>query len=248
MKSHLMSHTRIHNIWLGMRQRCEKPRSSGYWKYGAKGIRVCEEWSKFEAFRDWAFSNGYDENLTLDRIDPNGNYEPKNCRWVTQKVQQNNRTNNVYLTYNGERKKLEDWAKETGISRTALYHRYKRGWDVERILTQKKRKSPTKKTNQSKVQESSLTVRFTDEIDLIDVISYIDMLPATDYESIEPYGKHSGIEVELRMINPPKKVFIYRNATGYVFDFRRSIYNEETNELKSTYVRDYRDIGVKTNE
>ena len=102
MKSHCMSHTRIHNIWLSMRQRCEKPNSHGWKKYGAKGIRVCAEWGKFEAFRDWAYANGYTDELTIDRIDPRGNYEPSNCRWVTQKVQQNNRTNNVRIAYNGE--------------------------------------------------------------------------------------------------------------------------------------------------
>lgn len=94
-----MSHTRLHNIWLTMRQRCEKPNSSGYYKYGAKGISVCEEWNNFEHFRDWAFANGYQDDLTIDRINPCGNYEPSNCRWVSQKIQQNNRSNNVYLTY-----------------------------------------------------------------------------------------------------------------------------------------------------
>ena len=69
-----MSHTRLHNTWLTMRQRCEKPTSSGYHKYGAKGIRVCKEWGKFEVFRDWALTNGYANNLTIDRIDPKGNY------------------------------------------------------------------------------------------------------------------------------------------------------------------------------
>lgn len=85
-----------------MRQRCEKPNSSGYYKYGAKGISVCEEWNNFEHFRDWAFANGYQDDLTINRINPCGNYEPSNCRWVSQKIQQNNRSNNVYLTYKGE--------------------------------------------------------------------------------------------------------------------------------------------------
>ena len=68
-RTHGMSHTRLHNIWLTMRQRCEKPNCSTYHKYGAKGLRVCEEWSSFEVFRNWAYANGYDENLTIDRID-----------------------------------------------------------------------------------------------------------------------------------------------------------------------------------
>ena len=104
-----MSHTRLHNIWLSMRQRCEKPNSSGYHKYGAKGIKVCEEWSSFEKFRDWAMNHGYTDELTIDRKDPHGNYCPENCRWATQIEQQNNRTNNVCITHNGVTKTINEW-------------------------------------------------------------------------------------------------------------------------------------------
>ena len=139
-RTHGMSHTRLHNIWLTMRQRCEKPRCSTYHKYGAKGIRVCEEWSSFEVFRDWAFTNGYADNLTIDRIDPHGDYEPSNCRWATQKEQQNNRSNNVVLTYKGESHVLNDWERITGIPYHILYDRYRRKWDVSRIFEQPIRK------------------------------------------------------------------------------------------------------------
>ena len=143
-RTHRMSHTRLHNIWLTMRQRCEKPHCTGYKKYGAKGIKVCEEWSSFENFRDWACSHGYTDDLTIDRINPCGNYEPNNCRWATQKEQQNNRTNNVQLTYNGETKSIHEWADITGKKLNILYDRYYRGWDVDRIFNQPVRKSPTK--------------------------------------------------------------------------------------------------------
>jgi hypothetical protein len=131
-----MSHTRIHNIWLGMRQRCEKPKSQGWKKYGAKGIRVCAEWSRFEAFRDWAYANGYTDELTIDRIDPQGNYEPSNCRWVTQKVQQNNRSNNIHLVLDGVDHSLIEWSEITGIPIRNLYNRYYLGWDADRIFRQ----------------------------------------------------------------------------------------------------------------
>lgn len=144
-RTHGMSHTRLHNIWLTMRSRCEKNTSSGYHKYGAKGITVCQEWSSFENFRDWAFSNGYTEDLTIDRIDPLGNYEPNNCRWATQKEQQNNRSNNVKLTYCGETLSLSEWEKRTGISWRVLYDRYYRKWAIERIFEQPVRKSPMKR-------------------------------------------------------------------------------------------------------
>ena len=144
-RTHGMSHTRLHNIWLTMRQRCEKPNSGAYHKYGAKGVEVCGEWSVFENFRDWSLNNGYNNSLTIDRIDPRGNYEPSNCRWVTQKVQQNNRSNNVYLTYNGVTHSIIEWSEITKTPLHILYDRYYRGWETSRIFEQPVRKSPTKR-------------------------------------------------------------------------------------------------------
>ena len=140
-----MSHTRIHNIWCTMRERCRTKGSSGYKKYGAKGIRVCNEWESFETFRDWAYANGYADDLSIDRIDPKGNYEPSNCRWVTQKVQQNNRSNNIKLTYNGETKSIIEWAAFLNVPVRKLYSRYYLKWSTDRIIEQPFRKSPTKK-------------------------------------------------------------------------------------------------------
>lgn len=134
-----MSHTRLHNIWETMRQRCNNPNCSGYHKYGAKGVRICSEWNVFENFRDWAFNHGYTDELTLDRIDFKGDYKPSNCRWATQKEQQNNRSNNVRLTYMGKTKTLNEWSEITGISTRVLYDRHRRGWDINRIFTQKVR-------------------------------------------------------------------------------------------------------------
>lgn len=102
--THGMSDTRIYNIWLGMRNRCYKEHSPSFKKYGAKGVSVCSEWNNsFDVFYSWAIKNGYSENLTLDRYpNKNGNYEPNNCRWATQKQQQNNRNGNVLYSYLGE--------------------------------------------------------------------------------------------------------------------------------------------------
>jgi hypothetical protein len=119
-----------------MRGRCFTPTNKDYSNYGGRGITVCKEWDEFSNFRDWALSNGYADNLTLDRIDVNGNYEPSNCRWVTQKEQMRNVRCNVYATYKGETKLLIEWAEETGIGYNTLRSRYlRRGWSIEKSLT-----------------------------------------------------------------------------------------------------------------
>lgn len=87
-----MEHNRAYNIWYGMNARCYNPRTITYPKYGAKGITVCKEWQEdFNGFLDWSLSNGYADDLTIDRIDPSGNYSPDNCRWVDKYVQSQNR-------------------------------------------------------------------------------------------------------------------------------------------------------------
>lgn len=92
--THNMTNTRIFRIWVGMRQRCSYKRGKDYKNYGGRGIKVCAEWDNdFVSFRNWAFNNGYSDNLTIDRINVNGNYEPSNCRWITMAEQQKNRRN-----------------------------------------------------------------------------------------------------------------------------------------------------------
>lgn len=134
-KTHGMSRTRLYKEWAGIIQRCNNPKSTSYERYGARGITICKEWMKFETFRDWALSNGYSDELTIDRKDVNGNYCPENCKWSTTKEQSLNKRNSRKFTYDGKTMTMSEWAKEIGISSSSLFGRLKRGWSIEKALS-----------------------------------------------------------------------------------------------------------------
>ncbi len=131
-KTHGMRNTRTYSIWRGMLNRCNNPNATGYHLYGGRGIAVCELWSKFENF--YADMGEAPRGLTIDRINSDENYEPGNCRWATMKEQENNRRNNVKITYCGETRSVGDWASILGVDRGPIYRRLARGWSVEDAL------------------------------------------------------------------------------------------------------------------
>lgn len=118
---------RLYRIWCGMKQRCYNKNSKAYKDYGERGIQVCENWiDNYREFERWALKNGYNDDLTIDRIDNNGNYEPCNCRWATRLQQNKNRRNNVYITYNGNKILLKDYAEKNNIDYKCLHSKYLR--------------------------------------------------------------------------------------------------------------------------
>ncbi len=140
--THGKSSSRLYHIWQNMRARCNRPSSQFYSCYGGRGITVCEEWrNSFETFYEWAMANGYSDDLTIDRINNDGNYEPSNCRWATQERQNRNTRKNVFLSVNGITKTISEWAKETGVSYSTISWRYKQGvTGIDLIKPTKKRK------------------------------------------------------------------------------------------------------------
>ena len=122
-----------------MKQRCYNPKNTGYPSYGGRGITVCDEWrADFVPFRDWAVVNGYEDTLSLDRIDNDGHYSPENCRWATEHTQKRNRQQTQALTAFGETKCLEDWALDLRCSvapATIKQRIQKLGWTAEAAIT-----------------------------------------------------------------------------------------------------------------
>lgn len=135
--THRMTGSPTYIVWLAMRQRCADRNSRNYQKYGAKGVTVCERWQNFENFL--ADMGERPSGATLDRIDNRRGYEPGNCRWATQRMQQRNRTNNRWLTHCGQRRLLVEWAERTGVPASTIRTRLACGWSVDRTLSTPRR-------------------------------------------------------------------------------------------------------------
>lgn len=116
--------TRLYRIWRSMKQRCIDRGCPAYKDYGGRGILICEEWFDYTKFKEWALSNGYSEELSIDRIDVNGNYEPSNCRWATRIEQANNKRNNHRITIGDRTQTLAQWMRELNKSEYQILRTY----------------------------------------------------------------------------------------------------------------------------
>ncbi len=134
---------RLYGVWRGMIDRCNNPKSPFYYRYGGRGISVCDKWQySYKSFREWAYASGYNEKAqkwecTIDRVNNNAGYSPDNCIWRTLKQQCNNRSSNHFVEYNGESHTLTEWSELTGIKKDTLRRRiFVYNWTVERALTE----------------------------------------------------------------------------------------------------------------
>lgn len=131
--THGMTETRTYKSWGDMKQRCYNPNDTKYMRYGGRGISVCDSWkSSFESF--YKDMGEAPDGMSIDRIDVNGNYEPSNCRWATQKEQQNNRSNNLILEYQSKKYTLQQLCDHFGKNSDKVQQRLKRGDSLERAL------------------------------------------------------------------------------------------------------------------
>lgn len=131
-RTHGESGTRIHRIWVNMRKRCNNPKNPGFENYGGRGISICREWNEFSVFRDWALQSGYDDALSIERKDVDGDYTPENCTWADALTQSSNRR------YTQKADDGDLWwhkAKANGISRPAFTWRKAQGWPMDLVVS-----------------------------------------------------------------------------------------------------------------
>lgn len=159
--THYKTHTRLYRIWASMKNRCSNPKQGSFHNYGKRGIKVCKEWGDFNNFCLWAETNGYDESLTLDRINVDGDYCPENCRWATQLEQTINKKNieNLCLNAFGENKHVIEWSHDPRckVSHPCLKYRIRAGWNPEDAITKEpERKQKLNLTNWLKKEYPSI--------------------------------------------------------------------------------------------
>ena len=134
--THGDSHTKLYNHWISMIYRCSHPNNNAYKWYGARGIKVCDEWLDYQKFKQWVMDTRPDESYTVDRIDVNGDYCPENCRWIPMGEQANNRTTNLLYEYNGKTQNLSQWCKELNLDYKLVHNRLKKSkWSFEKSIS-----------------------------------------------------------------------------------------------------------------
>ena len=133
---------RLYETWKNMKRRCKDPKNKRWQQYGGRGISICCEWDDYGQFRKWAYESGYADNLSIDRIDVNGNYCPENCRWADAKTQANNVSRNHIIEYNGTKMTMSVLAEHLGLTYSAIQHRIERGWELGTIAATPQRGRP----------------------------------------------------------------------------------------------------------
>lgn len=125
----------LYKKWAAMKRRCLNPNEQNYSRYGGRGITVCKEWvESYETFRAWALTAGYQEGLSIDRIDPDGPYCPDNCRWISIADQASNTRKNIYATMNGETKTVKEWSRIFAVKYETLRYRLRKGMSLEEAV------------------------------------------------------------------------------------------------------------------
>ena len=230
----------LYSTWSGMKQRCYDPKSQSYKNYGGRGIRICDEWrTDYISFYEWAISHGAAKNLTIDRIDNKGNYEPSNCRWVDNATQAVNKRNNRFIEYNGQRKTVAEWSREVAIEEATIRFRIdKYGFSIGEALGFEKRKVVKK----DRLNRRKAICQYT-----------LDGEFVKEWPSVQEI--HRVLGYSLRSIRMCVTGY-YKTANGYVWKYRDQfkknlllsksvVQYDEYGKFMAKYI-DLRDASVKT--
>lgn len=136
--------TKLYGVWAAMKRRCFNPNAAYYADYGGRGITVCDEWLEYPAFKEWAITTGYAEGMSIERIDVDKGYSPSNCAWIPLKEQNRNKRLTIHLDYQGRSYTIKELSELTGLSERTIEGRYRRGWDIEKIVSTPKQKNQHK--------------------------------------------------------------------------------------------------------
>lgn len=157
-RTHGMSDSRIYTIWSSMKGRCLNEKDAHYSDYGGRGITINEEWvNSFAKFYEWSVENGYTDDLTIDRINVNGNYEQSNCRWITIEEQQKNKRNNIHIDINGVEMIASEWARISNTNHQTIFSRIKKGWSGEDLIVEDARRRYDKELISKALDEKNKT-------------------------------------------------------------------------------------------
>jgi len=129
--------SRLHSVWVGIRQRCNNPKSDSYFRYGGRGIKICQEWNDYKNFYNWAMSHGYQKGLTIERIDNDGDYCPENCTWIPQGKQMQNIQKSRFASYSGKTQTIGKWARDLGIDRGTLSKEIRSGLTIADVIAKR---------------------------------------------------------------------------------------------------------------
>ncbi|WP_405322212.1 hypothetical protein [Frisingicoccus sp.] len=168
---HGMYKKRIYRVWRCMINRCYDKNHESFEDYGGRGISVCDEWrNDRNSFFKWAIKNGYSDDLTIDRIDVNGNYEPSNCRFISKIEQQNNKRNNHLISYNGETKTIAEWERTLNLKAGTINSRLRRGWNENDAVSTPLMKRWERKYSRQKIQQHHPELAGTSDIEAMRAI------------------------------------------------------------------------------
>lgn len=244
----------LYSTWSGMKQRCYNKNTEGYHNYGGRGIKICDEWlNDYKAFYNWAILNGASKELSIDRIDVNGDYCPENCRWVDNQTQMRNMQYNRYIEYNGQKKLMKEWSEELGIPYDTIRGRLDNyGWTIGEALGFEEHvfdTRPERPETRKKVLQYSLNGNLIREWDsLIDINKELGISVSSIQNCCAGYTRTSngfkwkykdGVRQNSNYLETIKAVYQYSLEGDYISEFPSSRIAAQTLDIDASGIQKF---------